>query len=84
MVVGPTGGGKTTALNVLADAMTQLRLQLNSRDVRFQEVHKKVLNPKAISMGELYGEENVDTQEWSDGLASKILRNFAQLTGSPR
>jgi dynein heavy chain len=61
-----------------------LRLQHNSRDVRFQEVHKKVLNPKAISMGELYGEENVDTQEWSDGLASKILRNFAQLKGSPR
>ena len=25
-------------------------------------------------MGELYGEENVDTQEWTDGLASGILR----------
>jgi len=35
MVVGPTGGGKTTTLNVLADAMTQLRLQHNSDDLRF-------------------------------------------------
>jgi len=37
----------------------------------------KVLNPKSISMGELYGEENEDTQKWADGLASKILRKFA-------
>ena len=29
-------------------------------------------------MGELYGEENLDTKEWTDGLASKILRKFAQ------
>ena len=27
-------------------------------------------------MGELYGEESLDTQEWTDGLASKILRKF--------
>jgi dynein heavy chain, axonemal len=84
MVVGPTGGGKTTTLNVLADAMTQLRLQLDSKDSRFQVVKKKVLNPKSISMGELYGEENADTQEWTDGLASKILRKFAQAQGSQR
>lgn len=28
-------------------------------------------------MGELYGEENADTKEWTDGLASKIIRKFA-------
>lgn len=37
-----------------------------------------MLNPKSISMGELYGEENTDTKEWSDGLASKIIRKFAK------
>lgn len=30
-------------------------------------------------MGELYGEENIDSQEWSDGLASKVLRKFASI-----
>jgi len=29
-------------------------------------------------MGELYGEENIDTKEWTDGLASKIIRKFAK------
>lgn len=28
-------------------------------------------------MGELYGQENRDTKEWTDGLASKIIRKFA-------
>jgi dynein heavy chain len=61
MIVGPTGGGKTTTYKVLADSMTKLRLQANSKDPRFQNVKLKVLNPKSISMGELYGEENIDT-----------------------
>ena len=78
MIVGPTGGGKSTIYNLLAHSMTQLRLKGN-KDERFQEVKLKVLNPKAITMGELYGEENIDSQEWTDGLASKILRKYAQL-----
>lgn len=84
MIVGPTGGGKTTTYKVLADSMTKLRLQANSKDPRFQNVKLKVLNPKSISMGELYGEENIDTQEWTDGLASKILRKFAQVKDPDR
>jgi dynein heavy chain len=58
MIVGPTGGGKTTSYDVLADAMTTLRKDKHSKDVRYQAVRKEVLNPKSISMGELYGEVN--------------------------
>lgn len=29
-------------------------------------------------MGELYGEENFDTKEWTDGLASKVIRKFTK------
>ncbi len=78
MIVGPTGGGKSTCYKVLANAMTELRKVKNSPDQRFQEVRYKVLNPKSITMGELYGEENADTKEWTDGLASKIIRKFAK------
>ena len=35
-------------------------------------------------MGELYGEINLETQDWMDGLASKILRKFAQNATSRR
>ena len=29
-------------------------------------------------MGELYGQVDLDTADWCDGLASKILRKFTQ------
>ena len=57
MLVGPTGGGKTTCYKMLQHTMTTLREQ-GSKDDRFQFVKKIILNPKSISMGELYGEVN--------------------------
>lgn len=33
------------------------------------------MNPKSITMGELYGEVDEFTQEWRDGLASSIMRD---------
>jgi hypothetical protein len=39
-----------------------------------QAVHTWVLNPKAIKMGELFGEYNLLTSEWADGLASSLIR----------
>ena len=33
------------------------------------------MNPKSISMGEMYGEVDPNTQEWVDGLASSIIRD---------
>ena len=77
MIVGPTGGGKTTCYEVLAESITTLRREKNSKDQRYQAVRREVLNPKSISMGELYGEVNPISQEWRDGLASKIMREAA-------
>lgn len=34
----------------------------------------ETLNPKCISMGELYGQFHELTQEWTDGLASSLIR----------
>lgn len=58
MIVGMTGAGKTSCYEVLADSMTALRKDKNSTDQRYQIVRREVLNPKSISMGELYGEVN--------------------------
>ncbi|KAF0774787.1 hypothetical protein AaE_001513, partial [Aphanomyces astaci] len=72
-LVGPTGAGKSTCYRILQNTMTALR-EKGSTNPLFQAVHTRVLNPKCITMGELYGEFNELTQEWHDGLASMIMR----------
>ena len=47
-----------------------------------QPVHTETLNPKCVDMTELYGDFNDLTAEWTDGLASSILRRNAQQEGS--
>lgn len=36
------------------------------------------LNPKCVKLGELYGETDPNTFEWSDGLIAKATRRFAK------
>ncbi|GIL77737.1 hypothetical protein Vretifemale_7225, partial [Volvox reticuliferus] len=47
-------------------------------DSPYQPVHTHVINPKAITLGELYGEYNLATNEWQDGLASSIIRTAVE------
>ena len=63
--------------------MTSLKLK-GSKDDRFQVVKKIILNPKSITMGELYGEVNAISQEWHDGLASKLMRAAALEQGEDK
>eukprot|EP01083_Nonionella_stella_P111300 326422_1 len=72
MLVGPTGGGKTTALHCLRDAITQLAEA--KPDSGFHKVQLYTLNPKAVTMGELYGEFDGITHEWTDGLVPTVVR----------
>lgn len=73
MLVGQTGTGKTTCFKMLREVMIELRAEENP-DKRYQKVAYNVLNPKSVSMGELYGEIDPMTQEWVDGIASSIIR----------
>ncbi|KAJ1441552.1 dynein heavy chain, N-terminal region 2-domain-containing protein, partial [Ochromonadaceae sp. CCMP2298] len=74
-IVGPAGTGKSTCYRILASLMTNLR-EKGSANEEFQKVRYQILNPKSITMGELYGEFSPLTQEWHDGLASSIMREF--------
>lgn len=69
MLVGPTGGGKTSNYRVLGEAMTSL----HGKDP-FRKVFTHILNPKSINMGQLYGEFNEQTHEWTDGILAFIVR----------
>jgi dynein heavy chain len=83
MAVGPTGGGKTTCYRMLQAAMTKLRAAGHA-NLNFQATQAYVLNPKCIKMGELYGEYNLLTNEWRDGLASTIIRQCVADTTQDR
>ena len=73
MLVGPTGGGKTTCYDILADILGRLH-ELGIKHPQYQPVVKTIMNPKSISTGELYGEEDPLTMEWKDGLMAMAVR----------
>ncbi|KAG7485670.1 dynein heavy chain 6, axonemal [Solea senegalensis] len=75
MLVGPTGGGKTTVYTILADTLETLhRTGHKANNSFYQPVRTYVLNPKSVTMGELYGEVNPLTLEWRDGLMALSVR----------
>jgi len=59
MIVGPTGGGKTSNYKTLAHAMTAIK-----HLEKFEKVNYFILNPKAIKMGQMYGDFDPQTTEW--------------------
>jgi dynein heavy chain len=54
MLVGANNSGKTVVFEILKHAMSALKDL--KKDAKFQTVHTYIMNPKSISMGELYGE----------------------------
>jgi len=75
MLVGPAFAGKTCVMNTLKSAYISLHAA-GIKNVDFNRIENTILNPKSITMDELYGNFDPMTQTWTDGLASKILRQY--------
>ncbi|KAK8896419.1 hypothetical protein M9Y10_014318 [Tritrichomonas musculus] len=71
MLVGSTMSGKSTTWKAMKKALTDL---FNDKK-EGMPVHLEHLNPKAISIAELYGAFNPATSEWSDGVLSHAIRS---------
>ncbi|RKP19398.1 hypothetical protein ROZALSC1DRAFT_14025, partial [Rozella allomycis CSF55] len=84
MLVGPTGGGKTCCFKVLAKAMSSLKGKKSPNDENFENVKTFILNPKSITMGQLYGEFDQQTHEWTDGILSSLVREGAEEVSSDK
>lgn len=81
MLVGPTGSGKTTVLHTLACALEKLYNDIVEGPY-YRPVNIQTLNPKAISMDELYGFVNLATMEWKDGLLGLAIRAAVNILGN--
>lgn len=77
MLVGVTGTGKTTCGTILSRALGELA-EAGSEDPWHKSVHLDTLNPKSVTMGELFGETNLLTNEWTEGLVSKLVKDAVQ------
>ncbi|XP_029455356.1 dynein heavy chain 1, axonemal [Rhinatrema bivittatum] len=77
MLVGPTGSGKTKCYKVLAAAISALKGQPSVSGGTYEAVIFYILNPKSITMGQLYGEFDLLTHEWTDGILSSLIRSGA-------
>ncbi|XP_071833092.1 dynein axonemal heavy chain 6-like isoform X4 [Apostichopus japonicus] len=88
MLVGPSGGGKTTVRNILQKALAllpTLHLQVGeNRNSVIKSFGKKgkvdtfSINPKCVKIGELYGQTDPNTLEWTDGLLASAIRRFSR------
>lgn len=68
MLVGPTGGGKTTSRNILAAALEVLGSPVEAYEI----------NPKSVSLTDLYGAYNLTTGDWKNGLVGKYFSEMAE------
>ena len=79
MIVGEAGCGKSTAIATLSGALSSLKREgTTDKDGMYRVVDKFTINPKSITMGELYGETDRATAEWNDGIVAKVVRTAAE------
>lgn len=81
MLVGQSFGMKTSACRILQAALTDLhKKELNNE----QNVKVYALNPKSITMGQLYGQEDPVSKEWTDGILAVLFRGATRDTSPDR
>lgn len=83
MVVGAAMGGKTTAYQLLADVLRAVQLDIAATLKEYGACYR-IINPKAITIDQLYGSFDPVSHEWSDGVLAKTFREMVNATSPDR
>jgi len=93
MVIGNTMAGKTTTWEILQEALNEsYKKEFAERDkagqnttekdkpYKYKPVKVQILNPKAVSLQELYGYEMKDGSNtvWKDGVLARVLKDMCK------
>ena len=70
MIVGDPIGGKSTAILTLKTALADLAHQELMEE---KPVLYRIINPKAVTMAQLYGSFDPVSHEWSDGMMIDLI-----------
>ncbi|XP_039551458.1 dynein heavy chain 12, axonemal [Passer montanus] len=74
MLVGEPFSGKTKVLHVLADTLSLMKNRGYGEE---EKVIYRTVNPKSITMGQLFGQFDLISHEWTDGVVATTFREFA-------
>ncbi|XP_030314514.1 dynein heavy chain 12, axonemal [Calypte anna] len=74
MLVGESFSGKTKVLHVLADTLSLMKERGYGEE---EKVIFRTVNPKSITMGQLFGQFDLISHEWTDGIVANTFREFA-------
>ncbi|KAL5473898.1 hypothetical protein EMCRGX_G028462 [Ephydatia muelleri] len=81
MIVGDAMGGKTSAYKVLSAGLADLQ---TSGLMEEYKAEYRIINPKSITMGQLYGSFDPVSHEWSDGVLANTFREHSAATDDNR
>eukprot|EP00055_Hartaetosiga_balthica_P017752 m.122337 g.122337 ORF g.122337 m.122337 type:complete len:4010 (-) comp9395_c0_seq2:1066-13095(-) len=89
MLVGEPFAAKTAVLKVLAESLTLIAKQYDGQLTDDGEplkrgVEFKIINPKSVTLGQLYGSFDLVSHEWSDGVLATSFRQMAANTNPNR
>ncbi|XP_023571554.1 dynein heavy chain 12, axonemal isoform X3 [Octodon degus] len=74
MLVGEPFAAKTKVMHVLADTLTLMNEYGYGEE---EKVIYRTVNPKSITMGQLFGQFDPVSHEWTDGIVANTFREFA-------